>query len=701
MKKLLIDILCLVMLGTALFAQNSSVKANRNTAIRCLKLSETYLVKKDWDNALTQSNLGLSYDDSISDLYYVEASALINLGASKTKVINIVNKGFEKNDWVDYNKNGARILLADLLCDTGEYEKSLKVLDEESFVFSADAEFIRIKNYYRIGTPQALENARTRVENSRRVYASDLRFPRIFFMFEFMYKMTSEFVNGKYDVPPVVQKIADSYIIRLPDYSGEKTDVELLASFFAEDSVRKRLISAIDAKNQTRNPLLALGGLKTGLYSDERAYDLFFEYSENEVSLFYLECLAYMLEEDDVRQLLLEKLVNFDGTIVIDENSDLQNEMTVTYSLGRPQYINYDSNNDGEREIFATCDSGVPSYVLFDDAKTELYYDIFPYVKQVYFTEKDYRFNFLYDDFYFSPVNMYMDPIIKNYGLNFWVPVSAHAEYVLDYQSLSEMCTTLELPLTERENAKIIYTMLKGSAVFADFYEGENHYGYADFVHGIPFVRYADYDFDGVFETSETFDVTGKRTDAENEEIELSDPLLIASIFNEIANSMNVIMKKTEIDRNANTFHEYSEEYLPDGRICCWDDNDDGIIDCKYTQKKVGDGDSISEETVYYNKDGSIFVSINTLNSIPLRMTYEGRDVLIFAGKNKNFYWINDRGTDKAESEALAFASGKVVQGDVHVLNADSNRVFIIKVGENYFCRLLQPEEYADVESSN
>ena len=51
-----------------------------------------------------------------------------------------------------------------------------------SFIYSADAEFIRIKNYYRIGTEDSIEQARLKINAARRIYPNDVRFPNIFFL---------------------------------------------------------------------------------------------------------------------------------------------------------------------------------------------------------------------------------------------------------------------------------------------------------------------------------------------------------------------------------------------------------------------------------------------------------------------------------------------------------------------------------------
>ena len=69
MKKFAVIFLLSFSISFTAVAQNSASAANKNTALRCLKLAESCLIADDWQNALNQAELGISYDDSISDLY--------------------------------------------------------------------------------------------------------------------------------------------------------------------------------------------------------------------------------------------------------------------------------------------------------------------------------------------------------------------------------------------------------------------------------------------------------------------------------------------------------------------------------------------------------------------------------------------------------------------------------------------------------
>ena len=111
MKKCRFFIFCLFIIVSIqpFFAQSkSAVAANRKTAERCLSLSENFMLNNDWQNALGQAELGLSYDDTISDLFYVKAAAQSNLDYTKAQVIQTIKESFAKDNWVNYTKNSAR-----------------------------------------------------------------------------------------------------------------------------------------------------------------------------------------------------------------------------------------------------------------------------------------------------------------------------------------------------------------------------------------------------------------------------------------------------------------------------------------------------------------------------------------------------------------------------------------------------------------
>ena len=687
MKKFAVIILLSIGISFAVCAQNSAGTANKNTALRCLKLAENCLVADDWQNALNQAELGLSYDDSISDLYYIKAAASLNLGGTKADALRLLSSAFERSSWAGYTKNGARIFLADLLSDTGFYEESLSTLDSEPLIYSADAEFIRVKNYYRMGTEESLNRARQRLNSDRRVYPADQRFPEIFFMFESLFMSEAERNGLSYKIPQIVSNIADSYIAKLPDYSDRNPEMELMAASFARGEDKLRLIKAIDAKNKNLSTLLAVAALRAGIYTDAEAFDMFFGASEGELPLDLLETFIALLKDPEEIERAAKTLADFTGTIYIDDNMDLQYEFNVQYENGRPIYIKYDGNDDGEIELYSSCDFGAPVFVYFNSNRIQFFYDTFPRISKVSFSDTKLLFNFLHDDFVFSPFDFVTDNVFARTGAEFYIPYISTDVAIPLPQELIQKASSFELPVTERDDARIVYTLSGGNIVFAEFYESNRRYAYCDFTKESTIVRFVDYDNDDSFETTELyaeipFGQDGLRSE-ENERI-------ISSVFNFIDGHADIYLRKIQVDSNANTFSEFSEEYLEyGGKVTIWDNDDNGLPDCQYIRYPQKEGDTLLEETIYYDSNGLQILSLTTADSIPVKMNASGAEVMVYAGDAQNLYWIDSKGSAEAESAVLDFVSHGIEQGSIDLFDFENDRISVIKVGQNYYCRTV------------
>ena len=685
MKKFVISILlsCGILLN--LSAQSSAAGANKNTALRCLKLAESCLVGNDWQNALNQAELGLSYDNSISDLYYIKAAASLNLGGTKAEALRLLASAFERSAWAGYTKNGARLFLADLLSDTGLYEESLSALDSEPYIYSADAEFIRIKNYYRMGTEESLANARQRLNSDRRVYPADQRFPKIFFMFESLFMSEAERDGIKYKVPEIVSTIAASYIVKLPDYSDRNQELELMAASFARGEDKLRLIKAIDAKNKSLSELLAIAALRAGIYTDSEAFDMFFSASNGELSLDLLETFIALLKDPEVVEQAAKTLADFTGTLYIDDNMDLQYEFTVQYENGRPLYIKYDGNNDGETELYSSCDFGAPVFVYFNSNRIQFFYDSFPKISKVSYNDTKLVFNFLHDDFVFSPFDFAVDNVFARTGAEFYIPYISREVAIPLPQELIEKASSFELPVTERDNARIVYTLSGGNIVFAEFYEDNNRYAYSDFTKEASIIRFVDYDNDGSFETVETFAEIPYAQEGLNSE---ENDRIVSSVFNFIDGRSNLYLRKVQIDRNANTFSEFSEEYLEyGGKVTIWDNDDNGLPDCQYIRYPQKEGDSLLEETIYFDSNGLQIIALTIADGVPVKMQLNNSEVMVYAGDAQELYWIENKGSADEESAVLDFVKKEIEQGVIDIFDYEEERISVIKVGSSYYCR--------------
>lgn len=696
MKKRFIAVLVFfpLIFSSLIFAQNSAASANRNTALRCLRLAENCLVGGDWENAFRQAELGLSYDDSVSDLIYVKAASAINLSYTKSAVLDIIREAFKKDNWLGYSQNGARILYADLLCDTGDYESSLKLLDSEPFILSADAEFIRIKNYYRMGTQKSLSEARIKVNTARRIYPKDSRFPTIFFMFEYAF-MSEAFRSGlHYEMDETVQTVARAYIAKLPDYTDLENEVEIYASFFTEGEEGIRLLRAIDAKKSRSNPLLAIEGLRRGIYSEAQAYDLFFSSLGEEIPLEILQEFALELKSDGEKLKFAEFLTAFSGIIRLDLNLDLQSEIKISYENGRPSSVIYDADNDGENELIAQCDFGAPTQIIYPGLNIIVSYSAYPELSSIAFENEGRTFTFLHDDYRYTPFEFTADSVLTLVGVDFFVP-RVITEIALPVSSeLVEVAAGVEVPNQERNNSKVLYSSEKGKLYFASFYEGERRYAYSDFSAVLPFLRHVDSDDDGYFETTEEYSALPENAEGFDLDAVKAD---VERIFGINAFSSNICLKKISIDRNANTHAEYSEEYYEyGGKMCSWDNDDDGNFDYFYIKSPHKEGNPL-EETYIFAEASYPAVWLNFIDGIPVKMTVYNSEEMIYAGNADNFYWISEEGSEEMEKLALKAAEKLASQGISRLVEADGKRFSIIKVSGNIFARIL-PDSYMEEE---
>ena len=687
--------------SVCVFSQSYANKANRKTAERCLKIAESCLISNDYVNAKKQVELGLTYDDSISDFYYIKAAVQLHDSKPKADVITTIRTAFSKDNWISYSLNGARILLADLLCETKLYEESMGILDQEPYIYSADAEIIRIKNLYRIGSKESIGNARAKINTSRRIYPDDERFPNVFFLFEATYKNISELNNLTYEIPEIVASITDAYINSFPNYKKQNYDSELLASFLVEGDVQKRLFSSVFAKEKNDSVLMAIAGKRAGILSDLEAYNMFVNESSQNVNYTMLQLLMNYLTEDEVKNQLKKYLDEFEGSLLIDNDYDLQIDLTVKYNCGRPLYISYDKNCDEIEDLYAVCDLGAPLSVSYPNAKIDVFYEEYPYVKKMNYLIDDFSFDFVKGDFVYKPFELLMDNLSNSIGVSLFVPYMDSSMFLPNVSDIVAKASEIKIKTNERKNSVIAYHSSYGKLSYADFFEGDFKYAYCNFEEGYPFSRYVDYNYDGIFETVEVFDYLAKselENPERNEKISASllDEQYICDIFGNIFDNKNLYLRKVQIDSNANTFFEFTEEYLEDnGRINCWDYDDNGIIDNQFIKYPVKDGKTV-EENIFFDDRGIQKVAVVTENNIPVSLKYKDKTFDIVPGTSKNFYWIGDR-IEIDESKLLQKISTTFVQGDVNVVQENNNRFTVVRVGDNFYCLDVAPPETYDL----
>ncbi len=667
--------------------------SNTRIAERYLNSAEKYLFAENWNSAFSQAELGLHYDNTISDLYYIKALAMTKKGEKRADVYAVIKQAIEKDKWTNYNRNGARILYGDILSDLGLYDESLAVLDQKPFIYSADAEFIRIKNYYRMGTADSISQARAKLNSVRKVYPADTRFPKLFFIFEMLFMNRAEMDStSNYEIPEIVKSISTDYINRIPDYDNNDIDTEVMALLFADGQQQTRLLKAVGEKN-SNSPLYAYAGLKTGILSEEKAYNLFFESSADNYNLDLLKAFAALIQNEGLQANLHDRLNSFTGTLFVDEELDLRIELTIQYERGRPVKVSYDADNDDVLDLQAECDFGVPVRLEFHNADMTLEYNSYPAVKQIEMNEQKMLFNFLDNDFSYEPFDMTAEKLFTQFNVNFFIPYINREVTVPEEYMLAKKASSVVVKTNERRNSEVRYSVYDGMPVYAAFYEASKRYAYASMEAGYPFVRYVDTDGDDYFETIESYDFSFSKKFISDESKQL-----VNNVFGDNVFSADMFLLSVEIDRNGNTINEFKEEYTAyNGKKTFWDNDDDGHWDCAYIRHSDESNSGIlREEAIFYDKKGNEIVSLVSENGTPSLISYMGNQYPVITGEKKSLYWLEQKGDSECE-EIIEKDNWKgYLNGAVKLIEYKDNvRLFVIRIDSSVYCRLV-PESLSE-----
>ena len=103
-------------LSISIFSENisSAEIANRQTALRCAEVAKSFFMQEEYDLAFSQAELGLAYDDKISDLWYVKAMCAKNQSKKKSQVLEFAQKAFLYSDWTYFSEDLGIVLYAEV-----------------------------------------------------------------------------------------------------------------------------------------------------------------------------------------------------------------------------------------------------------------------------------------------------------------------------------------------------------------------------------------------------------------------------------------------------------------------------------------------------------------------------------------------------------------------------------------------------------
>ena len=683
-------------------AANSALTANRRTAVRYLQLAKQFASEKLWSEADSNAKMGLAYDDKIADLWYLRAVAQMSLGEKKSRVLPLVVTALTEAEWVDYNRDGARILYADILCTTRQFTQSLAVLDSEPFIYSADAEYIRAKAYYSLGDEESVSKARSRIDSARRVYPADSRFAELFYTHEYQIFRRTGILNAS------ARTLSEAFALALPLYKKASEELEMYAAIFASDekpakgdSKKVRMLKAFNSKNRT-SPLYAIEALRTGLLDEDSALDYFYAFSDKTIALSVLEDFAALLKTDDVKKEFAEYLNSYNGTITIDSDGDLVPNMVVVYNRGRPQRISYDKNQDDENDWSADCDFGVPLTLSVAENALVLDYSSWPYIASARYRmggqRADVRFTLIAETLAWTPFSVEADSsILESLAAEFFIPVLSDSMESVSGNELLRAALSYSLPSAEREGAVIQVSLLNGIPQLASYSVGEQIYAMAQFENGIPVSRKLDVDDDGLFETTEYY---GFSRDTETTFISTGDEMqLMTNLFGSPVSGTGFYVKKITVDRNGDTIPDFTEEYLPaskgadvPGKISSWDTDGDGEWDVQYTKFPSMTGGKVLEEARFHQPLTDSIVTVASEDGIPLFVRNGDSVLSVIKGNAKDFYWISALGTEKDEEKIVKEINQIAEQGVSTIVENDEKRFLAVRIEKMIFALQIENE---------
>ena len=697
-----------VLLSCAVFAQNSAAIANRRTAMRYLQLAKQSASEKQWSAAQSQAELGLAYDETIADLWYITAVAQSMQGTARATLIPLIEKALHGTDWVDYNCDNARILYADLLGNTGRFSEAVALLDEAPLLYSADAEYIRAKAFYNLHTDADVQKAREKIDAARRIYPHDARFAKLFFAHEYnLYKNTLYAAERRF--PPLVQKLIDAFCLQVAHYADADAELELYAAIFAAGGKQRRMLNSFKARG-LKAPLYAEAALRTGLLSEDEALDEFTFFADSAIDRSVLEAFVGVVKEENSKRYLAEYFNAYNGAVFADTDGDLQPNLTVAYVRGRPAVISYDANQDGVQDWSAECDFGVPQQVRLEDEGVAVQYAAWPWIQKVlYLTDKEtisVEFNLIGETLAWSPFTVQvLAPVRTALSLDFFFPVLVPDSAVasVSAETLLKASTSYELAARERAGAKIHISVLDGVPQIARYYTAQGVlYAQAQFEAGKPFSRTVDTNGDGLFETTEYYgELAADAAAAAAEEMQE-----ILTLFGSKPDGSRYYIRMIQIDKNGDTIPDFVEEYLTDGgKIASWDLDGNQLWDIRYIRYAPSADGVLREAAQFHQPLTDSIVTVNTENHVPVSVSDGVRNFAVTEASG--MYWVGEAGSDGAVQEILQAVKQIGAQGVSIIVerkdsenSADDERMLAVRVGNMIFGELLPPSAAQDDEKA-
>ena len=686
---------CLAFLSQGFAASSKSAKkAARKSAARCLESATESCSAGRWQAAEVQARMGLSYDETLSDLWYILAVCAQGAGESKAQSISLLEKAFLFSQWTKYNRDNARLLYAQLLCETGRAQEALTVLDERPRIRQADAEFIRAKSYYRLNTDEGISQARRKINDAKKSYPNDGRFALVFFRNE-----------NPQDTDETSARLRDYFVSKVArgDYK-EEAELEVLAAVFASGDQKQALLEAFSRKG-LGHPIFAREALKSELLSEKEAMDYLKPFAESGMDFSLFKDMMLLLSDEQVIGEAASYIKNFGGTFVSDTDSDGNADLVVKFSDGLIETIAFDKNADGELEWQLSCDGGEPRSGELPARRMSFEWKDFPCLISLGVSSEGKtveRFSLVEQALSWSPMVMQKDEELSTLlGVDFVFPsVAGDGDEAVSIPRLLDAAREFEAQVSTKE--KIVFSLLDGNIQQAKYYtQGERLFAQAEFEGNVPVSRAVDADGDGVFETTEVYslDEDGKQGAHALQE----ERRIVQNLYGVPAEGQEFYLAMVQVDTNADAQADFTEEYLSGGqKVSSWDTDGDG----NWNVRQVSHSDE-TQEVMFYDHAKDNLVVIKSQGSVPQEVDSGGQKLFVLLDTDNGFYWLSKTRDFSVQEVSPLAAKAKVslgaqqAQGYSMVVEEGGRSAFCVRVGQLDFGLLNENESENGNESAS
>ena len=278
------------------------------------------------------------------------------------------------------------------------------------------------------------------------------------------------------------------------------------------------------------------------------------------------------------------------------------------------------------------------------------------------------------------------------FKFDFFIPEILDDFNLIDESMLFSACASYEVPSDERGGAEIRFYVLDGTIQTAEYEADGKIYARTMFENGFPIMRSVDNDGDGIFETAETFGYDSTNTLGMSKE---ESSTLMKNLFGRPSAESGIYIKMIQIDRNADTVPDFTEEYLAfGGKISSWDNDGDGKWNVQYKRYPRENADSpLIEDSLFYAGADKKPVTVTAWDGQPVKVQSASQPMYIIHGKSSSFYWIGEEGSEDDEYFILEKLGENAVQGMTDIFQRGNDRMFAVKIGGNIYAQILPTEK--------